>query len=318
MAGVLCGPSTPAPSFQAQVFASPLAKIRLCGFRGNRAFRWAMYYSPLSHFPSQTSACIAGTVFPLRSHESVHWCHGKIMLPKLKAGLRVLFSESWYMCLHQVPHLQCCPFDWLYDCMGGDCQPERWIEDDYCDAGLECYCEEWSDCGKPPDPICSARWARCPNPYIGAASHGRWKKWLMAWVACCEDPEPMPLLPGLVETTTTTTTPLATTSSTTTPLATTSSTTTPLATTISITTPLTTTTTPEPRIFSCGDPPILLPGESCIPLDEVSPRPLPPPFADLSLHRRHCLPWHLSLQWCSSNIMLPWQRVGLRVWFVEV
>jgi hypothetical protein len=52
------------------------------------------------------------------------------MLPKLKAGLRVLFSEAWYMYLHQVPHGQCCPFDWLYDCMGGDCEPERWIEDD--------------------------------------------------------------------------------------------------------------------------------------------------------------------------------------------
>ena len=39
-----------------------------------------------------------------------------------------------------------------------------------------------------------------------------------------------------------------------------------------------------PSTFKCGDSLVLGPEESCIPLLEVSPPPLPPPFADLSMY----------------------------------
>jgi len=44
------------------------------------------------------------------------------------------------------------------------------------------------------------------------------------------------------------------------------------------------------RIPSCGRPPVLFPGETCIPVDEVSPPQFSPPSADFSLHRRHSPP----------------------------
>jgi hypothetical protein len=50
---------------------------------------------------------------------------------------------------HQVPHDQCCTSGYVYGCTGG-CVEESGVGDDWCDAVLECYCAEESDCGKPP------------------------------------------------------------------------------------------------------------------------------------------------------------------------
>ena len=69
---------------------------------------------------------------------------------------------------HQVPHAQCCPSGDVHSCTG-KCRPEGWVGDHWCDADLECYCEEKNSppCGgKPPVPVCSARWARCQNRNI--------------------------------------------------------------------------------------------------------------------------------------------------------
>jgi hypothetical protein len=60
---------------------------------------------------------------------------------------------------HQVPHYKCCLAGYVYKCAGG-CTEESLVGDDYCNAELECYCEEkGGDCGGKP-PICSTRWAR--------------------------------------------------------------------------------------------------------------------------------------------------------------
>ena len=42
---------------------------------------------------------------------------------------------------HQVPHGQCCSSTEVVDCTGS-CTSASWVGDDYCNAGLECYCEE--------------------------------------------------------------------------------------------------------------------------------------------------------------------------------
>ena len=154
--------------------------------------------------------------------------------PRLRASLRVWFGEAWDMHPHQVPHDQCCDSEDVYTCMGGGCRPVSWVEDDECDTDLACYCEEeTTDCGTLSIPTRCA-WCQHPCSCI---------KWLVAWLACCVGPEPIPLLPD-------------------------SST----------------------RIPKCGEPPVLLPGESCFPVSDVSLPPLPLPFADLFVHRWHCLP----------------------------
>ena len=43
----------------------------------------------------------------------------------------------------------------------------------------------------------------------------------------------------------------------------------------------------SPRITSCTGGPILFSNESCIPVGDVSSPSLPPPYAELSMHRRH-------------------------------
>ena len=53
----------------------------------------------------------------------------------------------------------------------------------------------------------------------------------------------------------------------------------------------------NPRLPSCSNRPVLFPGESCIPVGEVSPPPLPTPFIGAT-----------ATQCCAS-------RVGVRFWF---
>jgi hypothetical protein len=95
------------------------------------------------------------------------------MLPGLERVFGSGFAEALDIHLHQVPHLQCCPSGEVYSCSGGECAPESLVGDFTCHGGglhvsLECYCEEQKlDCGtggKPPAPVCSARWAQCQHP----------------------------------------------------------------------------------------------------------------------------------------------------------
>ena len=75
-----------------------------------------------------------------------------------------------------------------------------------------------------------------------------------------------------------------------------------------------------PRLPNCEDPPVLFPEESCIPVYDVT-FPLfhfLAPFADLSMHRRHCVPQQLAFaHWCNRNVMQPMLREGLWVWSAE-
>jgi len=156
------------------------------------------------------------------------------MHPWLRVGLRVWLTEAWGTLPHQVPHGQCCDSEEVFACAWGWCVPESWVGNDECDMSLACYCEETpSDCGKHLVPTRCARFQQ-PCSCI---------KWLMAWLASCAGPEPVPFLPGT-----------------------------------------------SPRIPNCGEPPVLLPEESCFPIGDVSLPPLPPSFADLFIHRWRHLP----------------------------
>ena len=101
------------------------------------------------------SECIAGMVTPSLCPRNV------------ATSLPFLCLEACGMHPYQVPHGQCCPSGSLHDCTGG-CTWNSWVGDEKCDAELECYCEEKSDCGEPPLLRCSARLACCQHPHTGA------------------------------------------------------------------------------------------------------------------------------------------------------
>ena len=72
------------------------------------------------------------------------------------------------------------------------------------------------------------------------------------------------------------------------------------------------------RISSCDEPPVLLQGESCISVGDVSSLPPSPPFAALLMHLRHCLPWQLAcVRTGATPALLPRLRVGLPVLLAE-
>ena len=71
----------------------------------------------------------------------------------------------------------------------------------------------------------------------------------------------------------------------------------------------------SPRIPSCDRAPVLFSGESCLPVGEVSPPPLP-----LPLQTSQCIAGTVSpssSNWCHINIMPPTLRVGQLSWSSE-
>ena len=103
--------------------------------------------------------CITGTVV---ARMSPRIGATPALLPRLGVGLRIWFAEGWAIHPHQVPHDQCCNSGWMLGCWGG-CFPESsWVGDDWCDAELQCYCEEKAS------PPCSG----CrPCPFAPQAGH---------------------------------------------------------------------------------------------------------------------------------------------------